>query len=319
MDLLDKEKTESMDFIRVILFHWRLIVIFVFATCAAAFVATLFIPKEYTSTAVVFPTETNAIEDVIRNPQFGYDVEADRLIQVLQTRSIRDSIIKLFNLVEYYDADKSDPDWYDRLQKKYEQDITCTKTVFMSVVISVRNRDPEMSARIANRIISLVNATRERLLKQNLYLALHALRTEYYSIKNDLDSLSNVVNSMTQSKSGIKQFIQNEKYISLIYDKTQFNDAETAKALQLVINMYNLKLGWFYDIQSKLKNAELMTQRPLPSIYVIESAIPSYKKSYPKFSINLLVAFIGSLIFISFTLYFYHKIQFVRSRMNNDA
>lgn len=317
MDLLEKEKKESMDFIKVIFKNYRLIFITVFVSCIVTFVVTFFIPKEYTSTAIVFPTETNAIEDVIRNPQFGYDVEADRLIQVLQSRSIRDSIIKIFNLVSYYDIDKTDPDWYDRLQKKYEQDITCTKTVFMSVVISVRNRSPEMSANIANRIISLVNIIREKLLKQNLFLALHALKTEFYSIKNELDSLSNVVNDLTQNKSGIKQFIQNDRYISLIYDKTQLSDAEMAKSLQLVINQYNLKLGWFYDIQSKLKNAELMSQRPLPSVYVIESAIPSYKKSYPRYSINLLLAFIGSFVFISFTLYFYHKIQSMRSQMNS--
>jgi hypothetical protein len=172
-----------------------------------------------------------------------------------------------------------------------------------------------MSANIANRIISLVNITREKLLKQNLFLAIHSLQTEYYTIKNELDSLTNVVNDLTKSRSGIKQFIQNDRYVSLIYDKTQLSDAETAKALQLVINLYNLKLGWFYDTQSKLKNAELMSKRPLPSIYVIESAIPSYKKSYPRFSINLLLAFVGSFIFISFTLYFYHKIHFIRSQM----
>jgi len=173
-----------------------------------------------------------------------------------------------------------------------------------------------MSANIANKIISLVNIIREKLLKQNLFMALHALQKEYFTIKSDLDSLTNVVNDMTQTKSGMKQFIQNDRYISLIFDKTQFNDPETAKAFQLVISMYNLKLGWFYDTQSKLKNAELMSQRPLPSIYIIESAIPSYKKSYPRYSINLLLAFIGSFIFISFTLYFYHKIQFIRSQMN---
>jgi tyrosine-protein kinase Etk/Wzc len=317
MDLLEKEKAESLDYVRIVVKNWRFILVFVCVACVIAFIVTLFIPKQYISTAVIFPTETNAIEDVIRNPQFGYDVEADRLIQVLQSRSIRDSVIKAFDLESYYHIKRSNPDWNDRLQKKYEQDITCTKTVFMSIVISVRNKDPEMAAKIANRIISIVNLFRERLLKQNLFLALHALRTEYYSIKNDLDSINNVVNEMTKNKKGMNQFIQNERYISLIYDKTQFNDAESAKGIQLVINQYNLKLGWFYDIQSKLKNAELMSQRPLPSVYIIESAIPSYKKSSPKFSINLFLAFAGSFIFISFTLYFSHKIQYLRSQMTS--
>ena len=317
MDLLEKEKKESLEFFKVIVNNYILILSVIGVSCVASVVVTFFIPKEYISTAVIFPTESNAIEDVIRNPQFGYDVEADRLIQVLQSRSIRDSIIKRFNLEDYYDIDKSKPDWYDRLQKKYEQDITCTKTVFMSIVISVRTKNPVMSADIANRIILLVNIIREKLLKQNLFLALNALQSEYYSIKNELDSLGNVINGLTQKTSSIRQFIQNDRYISLIYDKTQLHDAETAKSVQLLISQYNLKLGWFYDIQSKLKNATLMTQRPLPSVYVIETAIPSYKKSYPRYSINLLLAFAGSFIFISFTLYFYHKIRFIRSQMNS--
>ena len=317
MDLFEKEKRESVEFTTVFFRNIRLITWFVIASCIIALVVTLIIPKKYTSSATIFATETNSIDDVIRNPQFGYDVEADRLIQLLQTRAIMDSITKKFNLISYYHIDKTDADWYDQLTRKYNRDIDVIKTVFMSVIISAQTRDPEMSANIVNSIIALINSYREKILKQNLKFAFGSLKAEYNSLKGDLDSLSSIINDMTRDRKGLNQFLQTERYISLIFDKSILKDDQNAKSLQLVINQYNIKLGWLYDAQNKMKNAEMMIRRPLPSVYVIENAIPSYKKSSPKLSINLVIAFFSSLIVITFALYIIHKIKQFRLQMSS--
>jgi uncharacterized protein involved in exopolysaccharide biosynthesis len=309
MDFMYRERKETIDFLRVLIDNRRLIILFVVVTCIVTATVTFFIPKEYISTATVFPTDSNSLDDVLKNPQFGYDVEADRLIQLLESRTIRDSIIRKFDLAGYYGIDKNDADWNYRLKKKFDRDITFTKTVFMSVVISARTREPELSANIVNEIIRLINGMREHLLKQNVYIARDALQREYYTLKSDLDSLGTVLDNLTKNRTGVRQYVQTEKYISLIFDKNQMSDDEAGKAIQLVVNQYNVKLGWFYDVQNKLKNANLMTRRPLPSVYIIESAVPSYKKSYPRYSINLLVAFTGSLVFICFFLFFLGKVR----------
>jgi uncharacterized protein involved in exopolysaccharide biosynthesis len=309
MDILDKEKTESLEFFRIIIKNFRMILLFILFSCIVTLIVTFLIPKEYTSTAVVFATNSNSLDDVLRNPEFGYDVEADRLIQLLQSRNIRDSIINKYNLINYYEMDTSNADWYYWLEKKIEKDITFTKTVFMSVIISVRTRNPEMSASIANDIITLVNSSREHLLKQNLNVALNALEREYSIVKNDLDSLAGVVNEMTKNRKDVNQYMQTDRYISMIFDKNQMSDDGAAKALQVVINQYNVELSWFFDIQNKLKSANMMKQRPLPTIYVIESAKPSFKKSYPSMSTNLILSFIGSFLFISCGLYLFRKIR----------
>ncbi|HTX88009.1 MAG TPA: Wzz/FepE/Etk N-terminal domain-containing protein [Bacteroidales bacterium] len=314
MDILENEKKLGLTYIRVVLKYYRLILAFLAIACLATFIITLLIPKKYTASAVVFPTESNSLEDVIRNPQFGYDVEADRLIQLLESRTIRDSITKKYNLLSYYGIDTLDQDYYDRLKRKFNRDINFSKTIFMSVVISAKTRDPVLSANIVNSIIGLLNKTRETLLKQNLAPTVASLTREYNSLQKDLDSLSGIVDRMAGKRKGIRQYIQADRNISIILDKDQVGDDQASKALQTVVDQYNLRLSWFYDVQTRLKNSRLMMERPLPSVYVVESAIPSYRKSSPILSLNLGIALVGGFIFISFVLFFYERIRLFGNR-----
>jgi uncharacterized protein involved in exopolysaccharide biosynthesis len=316
MELFDKERKENLEFFTVVVKNIRIILLFVCFSTLLTLVITLFIPKQYTSFALVFPTESNSIEEVVRNPQFGYDVEADRLIQILKSWEIMDSIAKKFDLIRYYRIDKTDPDWYDVLQKKYEEDITINRTIYMSVRISATTKSPEMSAAIVNTMVSLVNKTREKLLKQNTYIAIRSLEDEYFSLKKDLDSLSTVIGELSKNRPGFKQFVQTDRYIYMVRDNDQLDQYDDGRGLQLFVSQYNLKLGWFFDVQNKLKNSRLMSRRPLPEIYVLQKAIPSYKKTSPVMILNLVLALLGSFVFISFFLFIFYKIRSFRSQVN---
>ena len=114
---------------------------------------TFFIPKEYRSTAIIFPPAGLSLDYNVDNPNFGYDIEADRLLQILQSSQIRDSIISKFNLVEYYKLDKSEKEWLFKLNKKYRRDVTFNRTQYMSILVSAQTTDPEMSSNIVNYIL----------------------------------------------------------------------------------------------------------------------------------------------------------------------
>lgn len=315
MEGSELNRIEGLAFFRVIYRNRKLIAGFVVFAAVATLVISLFIPKEYTSSATVFATETNSLDDVIRNPQFGYDVEADRLIQMLNSRGIRDSIIRKFSLIEYYEADTTVPDWYYRLCEKYSKDITCTKTVYMSVVISARTRSPRMSADIVNTIIEEVNRARERLLKQNVHKAIESLEREYLVLKKDLDSLNRLITGVAQERGEVTQFMHSEKYLSLIMDKSKLDHYETSRAMQLLVNHYNMRLSLFYDAEVKLKNARLAVLRPLPSVYVVEKAYPSFRKTYPRVTVNVMIAFGGSLFFIVILLFLADRVRVIRNRL----
>ena len=316
MELFEKENKEKLEFFAVVRKKIRIILLLVCISTIAALILTFFIHPKYTSFTLVFPTESNSIDEVVRNPQFGYDVEADRLIQLLKSWDIMDSITKKFDLIQYYRIDKSDPDWYDELQKKYEEDITINRTVYMSVRISATTKSPQMSAAIVNSMVLLVNKTREKLLKQNTLIATADLQEEYNSLKKDLDSLSFVIGTVSRNKPGFRQFVQTDRYIYMVRDNNQIENID-ARGLQLFISQYNLKLGWFFDVQNKLKNARLMSRRPLPEVYVLQKAIPSYKKASPSFLVNILFAVIGSFIFFSVLFFIIDKIRSFRLQGNS--
>lgn len=315
MEGSEYHRTDGLALFRIIYMNRKLVASFVIFATIATLIVSLFIPKEYTSSATVFATETNSLDDAIRNPQFGYDVEADRLIQMLNSRGIRDSIIQKFALIEYYKADTTVPDWYYRLCRKYSKDITCAKTVYMSVVISARTKNPRMSAEIVNTIIGEVNRSRERLLKQNVYQAIASLEQEYLVLKRDLDSLNRMITGVARDQNEVTQFMHSEKYLSLIMDKSKLEHYETSRAMQLLVNHYNMRLSLFYDTEVKLKYARLAVLRPLPSVYVVEKAYPSYRKTYPTLSINVLIAFGGSLFFIIILLYLADRVRMIRNRL----
>lgn len=66
----------------------------------------------------------------------------------------------------------------------------------MSIEISARTKDPQLSANIVNAIIGLIDPIRNRILKQNIIVAHNSISKEYRMQKNNLDSLVNLIKTM---------------------------------------------------------------------------------------------------------------------------
>ena len=53
-------------------------------------VATFFTPKKYLSTAIIYPYNSHKVNDIISNPQFGYEIETEQLIDGTALRTLND-------------------------------------------------------------------------------------------------------------------------------------------------------------------------------------------------------------------------------------
>jgi len=201
-----------------------------------AAVLTLFIPKEYLSYGTIFPTSANSLDITLDNPSFGYDVEADRLIQVLESNEMQEIVIKKYDLISYYELDTNEADWRDDLRKEYFKDITFSRTIAMSVVISARTKSPQLSADIVNTIIDNINPLREKIIKKNFEMAYVTFQKEYFDKKKEIDTLTIKIAQMRDSIRDPRMILlmNQQNNLSVLDNK----EVENSTELEVVINEY---------------------------------------------------------------------------------
>ncbi|MFZ4796076.1 MAG: Wzz/FepE/Etk N-terminal domain-containing protein [Bacteroidia bacterium] len=306
-------KNDLLKIIKFIFVNHKIYIKSVLFALVLAVIVTFLLPKKFRSTGIIFPTYSNSLEETYNNPMFGYDVEADRILQLLQSQEIQDSINAKFDLVSYYELDTLDERWRDELRREFFANINYSKTPFMSIEISARTKDPQLSANIVNAIIGLIDPIRNRILKQNIIVAHNSISKEYHIQKNNLDSLVNLIKTMRDE--------YGNPAISLLANQEfNFDNKKTGNntLLEEKIDKYLLQKVIYNDIKVKYERVKTQLDRPLPGIYVINQGVKSNKKISPSFLINISIITILTIIIVSLVLVLKLKLKDLDAYLKND-
>jgi hypothetical protein len=118
------------------------------------------------------------------------------MLQILNSDEIRETIIKKYNLIEHYKISSSDPYPMSQLYDQFKENITFSRTEFLSVRIEVLDIDPQMAADIANDISSLLDSMKTKIQHERANEALKIIETSYFDKMSELkqkeDSLQNL-------------------------------------------------------------------------------------------------------------------------------
>ncbi len=259
-------------------------------------IITYFIPNQYSSYGIVYPPSSTSLESSVENPNFGYDIEADRIIQIFQSQTIIDSTTKKFNLYNYFAIDIINTDSRDKLITKFLKMVKFERTNYMSVAITARTKDPQMSANVVNYIIDKANELREKIYKQNVLLAYTKTQEEYLFQKNLSDSIISIV------KKDLDKLNLSGLLVLATNAQLNFNDLNNKKSsiensnVGINIINYRTQLDRQREIETRLFKIKKTLDNPVPKLYLIDKGIPSYKKVYPSFIINSLIAIILSIV-----------------------
>jgi LPS O-antigen subunit length determinant protein (WzzB/FepE family) len=311
-----KETEDQNDLISIIKFisqNKKIYLQFLVIALILSIGVTFLIPKKYQTKGILFATYSNSLEDTYNNPMFGYDVEADRLMQIIQSQEIRDSIAKKFDLIQYYKLDTTDEKWRDDLKKKMLEDIYFSKTPFMSLEIMAKTKNPKLSADIVNYIIDLIDPIRNRILKQNIALAHQSIEKEFFRQKLILDSLVISIKTMRDE--------YGNPAISLLANQDfNFNNENKTNntLLEEKIDKYILQKVIYNDLKIKYEKVKSQLERPLPKVYVIDRAEISNKKASPSFIVNISISIITTLILVSVILILQSKLKLLYLSPNNE-
>jgi len=295
-----KEQNDTLDFLRIFYKNRKYILISTLAASLIAVIITFFIKPEYSSFGTVMPTLNNSLEGAIDNPSFGYDIEADRLLQIVNSNEIQDTVVKKFDLVNYFELDTAVAEWRDDLRKKYSKIVYFSRSPYMSVIISAQTKVPKLSADIVNTIIGIIDPIRNRLLKSNIEVAYTVLQKQYLDKKIIVDSLVSEISSIRKETGNPPvSILHNQEFTFSNIEKLKTNNT----ALEEKINRYFFEETLMNDLKMRFEKASNNLFRPLPAIYVINRAAPSYKSVYPSCIINILISAFGTFIFSLMVVY----------------
>ena len=159
----------------LISFLWKnrkpLIVVGIVAFLSSAIVSLL-IEEKFESTVTLYPTKTSSVtcnENITEDQsvsKFGEDEEAEQMLQILESSSIREKIITKYNLMTHYEIDLDAKYLNTALTKTYIENINFKRNNNGAVLINVLDKSPDTAALIANDIASLFDSIKNSMIHE---------------------------------------------------------------------------------------------------------------------------------------------------------
>ncbi|MEM7036521.1 MAG: Wzz/FepE/Etk N-terminal domain-containing protein, partial [Bacteroidota bacterium] len=176
------------------LWKWKFILVGIgFVAAVVSYFYSKSITPLYESHTVLYPSNSNDRDKQLEEFTFGYEIHSERLLQLLNSDAILDSINARFDLARHYHVNLERKDWYDRFLQISRERIRFQKTQFSSVVISVVDEEPELAAKIANDIARLVNIVNANVVRFNAQNVLKAVEKEYNSRQGTVSEINDSI------------------------------------------------------------------------------------------------------------------------------
>ena len=281
---------------------WRfhLLIAFILSiVLSSIFSGPTFIEPKYRSYAVIYPS--NLIP-------YSSETATEQMLQIFKSDELRDSIIKHFDLVNYYEINTSRDYFYSALIKTYNENVTIKKTEFESVLVEVLDKNPAHACTMVKELISLFNKKVNTLHKEKSEEVLIITSSQLKQKENQIDSVNNLLSQLS-SKYSIIDFESQAKEVTRGYLKTidgsgaaninnkaveqlKKNLEEKGGDYILLNNMRTGLIEQYIKLQTEYEIALRDVNKKLTYTNVVSSPIPSDKKVYP---IRWLIVFISTL------------------------
>jgi len=254
----------------------------------------------FQSSVIMFPASSASISKDLLSQNysgrqnvhgFGEEEQAEQLLQILNSEPIRSRIIQKYNLMEHYEINPDEKYPLTRLYETYKSNINFRLTEYMSVEISVMDRDPEYAANIANDISNLVDTVFNSMKKERAREAFHLVEREYLEAAHNLTVLRDSMSQLSE------QVSENLKTSGDPTNNLIKAISENGALYITMMNVVRYETALVTDLSLKFKEARLEAEQNLPHKFVVEQAYPSEKKAYPKKSLIVIVSTFASLLF----------------------
>lgn len=325
--MTDQMKEMEKERQNLLLFIWRkrkILILITGITGVVSTVVSFMMTPLYLSTAIVFPAATSTVSfSEQRNAKaaamdFGEEEQSEQLVQILQSSRIRNKIVDQFDLMKHYDIDTNDANKHYLLMKEYEGHFAFIRTRYGSIQIDVLDRDPELAAEMANKIVDLIDTVKNNMVAERTWPAFEINTRKKNLLDQDLklvlvkmDSLADLGVVSIEGRTNLFQaFVdaKNQEDRTFLRQQIDVNLKYGAKfdALEQIRDEKIVKLEKFLD---SYEQAESDANSVFNHKFVVEQAVVADKKDQPKRLIIVLLSMIGTFVFMVFALLIADRIK----------
>lgn len=328
----NNEQYNSFSLMRFIWSKRKWLMVICAVTIVVSAICSFLIKPKYQSSAIIYAPRTNAMAKILLNEEnynerldikaYATEEETEQMMQLLDAREIKDSLIKRYNLAEHYDLDTNSKGWYAKIMKIMKSEIEVKRTNFGAISIAVKDHDPVMACQMTNDILRLLDTIKNRTEHERAVAAYEALRRQLDSIDCAVriidDSIricmdSGVLDVERQAERVMQQYAiavaqGNTAAINRLA-KEQKKMAVWAPRLYALQNMQFTFLKYQALCKQKMLDAQLDMQGSMPVKFVVERPIVADKKCYPKRSLVVLISTLSVLILSVIVLLMIDKIE----------
>jgi len=301
-----KKYNDNSSLVGILLKWWiHIVVIAIVALLLGVlFSSPIFITPKYKSFAVVYPHNINPYSD---------ESQTEQMLQLLQSKDIKDSVIKKFDLATHYEVDSSFKYFYSTVYYEYSQSVTISKTPYESVEITVLDKDPQLANDMVNAVLdfynkkvrSLHNAHYIEVIRMydniiakkqahidSLKTRLQLLSTEYGLIEYDAQA-EEITRGYLRTVTGASSSSINQTEVMRLKKNIEEHGGELIEIVEAIrneaINFSLLKVDY--------ANAVRFYTDELTYVNLVTPPYPSDKKSYPVRWLIVVFTMIATLFF----------------------
>lgn len=258
--------------------RWKQSVIIVFiATVCTGII--LFIQKPYFRSSAVFTAANPNLGDrsnIYRTEfweqyfYYGGEFDNDRLMAVAKSEEMCRFMVDSFNLIKHYKINAGDERAAFLADYEYKENVRIHKNEFGHVKVNVWDTDKKLAAAIANAIMERVN--------KKSVASVNNMKVEI------LQKLKNDFNAQKDSLLQVENYLQSRTDAFLISRKAD------------LINQLNEKDKLIQQFNTSINNVS--------ALFVIEEALPAFKKDKPQRLAGMIMAAVVSFVFSVLLLLF---------------
>ena len=285
----------NLSLVQLILkWKWHIIIITVAAAiCGAVFSSSMFITPLFKSEAIAYPANISPYSD---------ESETEQMLQIINSQSIMDSIIKKYDLWTDYKIDKSYKFAKTYMLNEYRSKIKISKTPYEAVSITVMDQNPETACNIAKDILKFYDQKVHNLHKQKvgevvaMYdLQLKMKQADIDSLKQNLTDLATnfgVLNYSGQLREVTRGFINGSNKANELKSNLEQYGADAVDLETKIIaeaNTYSL-IKRDYEQNLRFFNSNLTYSN------IITEPFPADKKTFPVRWVVVALSALGAML-----------------------